>query len=144
MKKVAHILSRKGSDVVAVNVHVTVLEVLQVMSERNIGSVVVKDNNKYVGMVTERDYARKVILLGKSSHETKVEEIMSTGLPRITPESSIETCMHIMSDNNIRYLPVFDSHDELCGIISILDVINEAIHFHKETIEQLHNYIQSA
>ncbi|MBN8836037.1 MAG: CBS domain-containing protein [Sphingobacteriia bacterium] len=144
MKKVAHILSRKGTNIIAVNIHSTVLETIQVMAEKNIGSVVVKENNKYVGLVTERDYARKVILLGKSSGETTVEEIMSTGLPRITPESSIETCMHIMSDNNIRYLPVFDIHDELCGIISILDVINEAIHFHKETIEQLHNYIQSA
>ena len=144
MKKVAQILSRKGNKVISVNTHTTVLETLQLMADKNIGSVAVLENNKYVGLLTERDYARKVVLLGKSSGETPVEEIMSTGLPRITPESSIEASMRIMSDNNIRYLPVFDNHDELCGIISILDVIDEVLHSQKETIEQLHNYIQSA
>ncbi len=143
MKKVAHVLARKGNNVIGVDTNTTVLETLQLMAEKNIGSVAVKENNHYVGLVTERDYARKVILLGKSSGETKVSEIMSKGLPHITPETSIEACMHIMSDNNIRYLPVFDKQGELCGIVSVNDVIYETIHSQRETIEELRSYIQS-
>ena len=143
MKCVKHILSRKGSNVIAVPASTTVLNVLKLMAEKNIGSVVVTENDKYIGLVTERDYARKIILMGKHSDDTTVGEIMGTNLPKITPESTIETCMLIMSDSNIRYLPVFDQEDELCGIVSINDVIYETIHSQKETIEQLHSYIQS-
>ena len=143
MKCVKHILSRKGSNVIAVPASTTVLNVLKLMAEKNIGSVVVTENDKYIGLVTERDYARKIILMGKHSDDTTVGEIMGTNLPKITPESTIETCMLIMSDSNIRYLPVFDKEDELCGIVSINDVIYETIHSQKETIEQLHSYIQS-
>jgi IMP dehydrogenase len=112
------------------------------MADKNIGSVMVMENGEYLGVMTERDYARKVILKGKASAETLVKDIMSTGLPRITPDNSIETCMHIMSESNIRYLPVFDN-DHVCGIISITDVVTETILSQKETIEQLQNYIQS-
>ncbi|MCQ6961545.1 CBS domain-containing protein [Mucilaginibacter aquariorum] len=143
MKSVKHILARKGSNVIAVPAQTTVLNVLKLMSEKNIGSVVVTENGKYIGLATERDYARKIILMGKHSDETVVSEIMSNDFPKITPESSIDTCMVVMSENNIRYLPVFDAADELCGIVSINDVIYETIHSQKETIEQLHSYIQS-
>jgi CBS domain-containing protein len=144
MKSVKHILTRKGSAVVAVPANTTVLNVLKLMAEKNIGSVVVNnDDDEYIGLVTERDYARKIILMGKHSDETIVGEIMSTNLPHITPKSSVETCMIIMSENNIRYLPVFDDEKQLCGIISINDVVYETIHSQKETIEQLHSYIQS-
>jgi CBS domain-containing protein len=143
MKSVKHILARKGSNVIAVPAQTTVLNVLKLMSEKNIGSVVVTENDKYIGLATERDYARKIILMGKHSDETVVSEIMSNDFPKITPESSIDTCMVVMSENNIRYLPVFNAADELCGIVSINDVIYETIHSQKETIEQLHSYIQS-
>jgi CBS domain-containing protein len=143
MKSVKHILARKGGNVIAVPAQTTVLNVLKLMSEKNIGSVVVTENGKYIGLATERDYARKIILMGKHSDETIVSEIMSNDFPKITPESSIDTCMLVMSENNIRYLPVFDTADELCGIVSINDVIYETIHSQKETIEQLHSYIQS-
>lgn len=143
MKSVKHILARKGSKVIAVAASTTVLNVLKLMAEKNIGSVVVTEDDNYLGLVTERDYARKIILMGKHSDDTTVGEIMSTGLPRITPKSSIEACMHVMSDNNIRYLPVFDDEDKLCGIISINDVVYETIHSQKETIEQLHSYIHT-
>jgi CBS domain-containing protein len=143
MKSVKHILARKGSAVIAVPADTTVLNVLKLMAERNIGSVVVTDNGQYIGLVTERDYARKIILMGKHSDETTAGDIISTNLPRITPKSSVESCMIIMSENNIRYLPVFDEAEELCGIISINDVVYETIHSQKETIEQLHSYIQS-
>jgi CBS domain-containing protein len=142
MKKVSQILSRKGSSVVTITPDITVLDALKQMAEKNIGSIVVLENGQYVGVLTERDYARKVILKGKSSTTTLVHEIMSTGLPRITPDNSLETCMQIMSENNIRYLPVFEN-DQLCGIISINDVIKETILTQKETIEHLQNYIHS-
>jgi CBS domain-containing protein len=142
MKKVSNILVRKGSSVVAIDGGTTVLEALKLMSDKNIGSVVITEDGSYAGLLTERDYARKVILHGKSSLETQVREIMTTGLPRVLPTNSVETCMHIMSESNIRYLPVF-SEDQLCGIISISDVVTETILSHEETIEQLKSYIQS-
>ena len=142
MKKVSQILKRKGTNVVTITPDITVLDALKQMAEKNIGSIVVVENGQYVGVLTERDYARKVILKGKSSTTTLVNEIMSTGLPRITPDNSLETCMQIMSENNIRYLPVFEN-DQLCGIISINDVIKETILTQKETIEHLENYIHS-
>lgn len=142
MRKVSHILSRKSVAVITVTPDLPVINALQLMADKNIGSVMVMDGEEYLGIMTERDYARKVILKGHSSTETLVNEIMSTGLPRITPDNSIETCMHIMSDNNIRYLPVFEN-DKVCGIISINDIVTETIRSQKETIEQLHKYINS-
>ena len=143
MKKVSNILERKGSAVVTIDSSTSVLDALRLMDDRNIGSVVVTDENgRYLGLLTERDYARKVILKGKSSNETSVQEIMTTNLPHLIPDNSVETCMHIMSENNVRYLPVFKG-GELCGIISINDLVTETILSHEETIEQLRSYIQS-
>jgi CBS domain-containing protein len=143
MKKVSNILERKGSAVITIDSSTSVLDALRLMDDRNIGSVVVTDENgRYLGLLTERDYARKVILKGKSSNETSVEEIMTTNLPHLIPDNSVETCMHIMSENNVRYLPVFKG-GELCGIISINDLVTETILSHEETIEQLRSYIQS-
>ena len=142
MKKVADILHRKGADVIAVSPDTTVIDALQLMADRNIGSVLVMTENHYVGLLTERDYARKVILKGKHSDDTLVEEIMSIGLPRITPDNSIEVCMHLMSENNIRYLPVFEN-DSICGIISINDVVKETILSQEETITQLKDYLHA-
>jgi CBS domain-containing protein len=142
MRKVSHILQRKGKTVVSVEPDLPVLKALELMAEKNFGSLMIMKNDEYLGIMTERDYARKVVLKGKSSTETFVKDIMSTGLPRITPDNSIETCMHIMSESNIRYLPVFEN-DKVCGIISITDVVTETIISQKETIEQLKNYIQS-
>lgn len=142
MKKVSNILKRKGSNVITISPDIIVLDALKQMAEKNIGSIVVEENGNYIGLLTERDYARKVILKGKSSTTTLVKEIMTTGLPRITPDNSVDTCMQIMSENNIRYLPVFEN-DQLCGIISINDVIKETILTQEETIEHLQNYIHS-
>jgi CBS domain-containing protein len=142
MKKVSNILKRKGTNVITITPDITVLDAIKQMAEKNIGSIVVVENNEYIGLLTERDYARKVVLKGKSSTSTLVKEIMTTGLPRITPDNSVDTCMQIMSENNIRYLPVFEN-DDLCGIISINDVIKETILTQKETIEHLQNYIHS-
>ena len=142
MKKVSNILARKGNNVVAIDGSTTVLDALKLMADKNIGSVVITESGAYAGLLTERDYARKVILQGKSSLETQVREIMSDECPHIIPENSVETCMHIMSENNLRYLPVF-KEGKLCGIVSISDIVTETILSHEETIEQLKSYIQS-
>ena len=143
MRTVAHIFKRKGHHNVTIDTGVSVLEALKIMSEKNIGSVIVVDSEgKYCGLATERDYARKVILLGKSSGETPVSEIMLEHLPRITPEHTLEECMSIMTAHNIRYLPVF-KNNEFYGVISVLDIVKETILAQQETIDQLHSYIHS-
>ncbi|MEI8060571.1 MAG: CBS domain-containing protein, partial [Ferruginibacter sp.] len=96
MKKVSHILNRKGSNVITISPNITVIDAIKEMAEKNIGSIVVTENGTYIGLLTERDYARKVVLKGKSSTNTFVSEIMTTGLPRITPENTVDTCMQIM------------------------------------------------
>jgi len=142
MKKVADILARKHRDLISVAPSHTVLDALKIMSDNNIGSILVLENDEYKGLMTERDYARKVILKGKSSTDTIVEEIMSTDLPQISPDSSIDECMQLMSVNNIRYLPVFQGQ-QLMGIISVNDVIKAVIASQAETISHLQSYIHS-
>ena len=143
MKKVKDILARKGSNVTQVNPDTSVLEALTIMADQNIGSVVVMEGEKFIGIVTERDYSRKVVLKGKSSTDTKVSEIMSTDFPRITPTDTVEQCMQLLSANNLRYLPVFDG-DSLAGIVSINDVVKETIITQQETISQLKDYLHAS
>ena len=143
MKKVTDILARKGKNITNVSAGTSVLDALKIMADQNIGSVVVMEGDQYVGILTERDYSRKVILKGKSSTDTKVGEIMSSDIPRITPSDTIDYCMQLMSDKNIRYLPVFDG-DSLSGIISINDVVKETILAQQETITQLKDYLHSS
>jgi CBS domain-containing protein len=140
MNKVSDILMRKGVSAIAVNPDTPVIEALQIMAEKNIGSVLVMDAGEYLGIITERDYSRKVILKGKNSHDTKVAEIMSTDLPAVKPDDSVEHCMQLMTDKNIRYLPVFDK-ESLAGIISISDVVKQTILSQQETINHLNEYI---
>ena len=143
MKKVADILSHKGSHITSVSPQTTVLDALRIMADQNIGSVLVTEgNNHYLGIMTERDYSRKVILKGKSSTDTPVSEIMSKDFPAVKPADTVEFCMQLMSDKNIRYLPVFEG-DSLCGIISINDVVRETILTHEETITHLKDYLHS-
>jgi len=142
MKKVGDILSRKGSDAITVSPDATVLDALKIMAEKNIGSVIVMSEGRYQGIITERDYSRKIALKGKSSTDTTVADIMSTQLPNISPEDTIERCMELMSDKNIRYLPVF-KNNELKGIISMTDVVKETILSQQEMINHLENYIHS-
>jgi CBS domain-containing protein len=113
------------------------------MADQNIGSVVVMENGQYLGIVTERDYSRKVILKGKSSTDTPVTEIMSADLPPVGPSDTIEHCMQLMSDKHIRYLPVFEGK-QLVGILSISDVVKETILSQEETITQLKDYLHSS
>ena len=142
MNTVASVLARKKLAPVSVSPDTTVNEALRIMAEVNIGSVMVLQGDKYQGIVTERDYSRKVVLKGKSSTGTKVSEIMSTDLPSVKPSDSIEHCMELMTKLNIRYMPVFDNN-QLAGIISMSDVVKETILSQKETINQLQSYISS-
>src|SRR5579862_3670186 len=137
MKKVSDILSHKGRRIVSVGASTSVIEVLKIMAEQNIGSVMVMDGDRYLGLMTERDYSRKVILKGKSSTDTEVSEIMSDDLPSVALHDTIEFCMQLMTEKNIRYLPVFEN-DAVCGIISINDLVRETILTQQETITQLH------
>ncbi len=143
MKKVSDIFKRKGFSNVTIEPTATVREALRLMAEKNIGSVVVMQDGAYIGLFTERDYARKVILHGKSSNELTVAEIMSEYLPRVSQENTMEECMEIMTNHNIRYLPVFDD-ERYTGVISIIDVVKETIHDQKVRIEQLQDYIHGA
>ncbi|MGN6417911.1 MAG: CBS domain-containing protein [Pseudobacter sp.] len=142
-KKVTDILLRKGSNITTVTPGTSVLEALQIMADQNIGSVMVMENGKYLGIMTERDYSRKIILKGKSSTDTTVNDIMTSDFPRVTPADSIDYCMQLMSDKNIRYLPVFEL-EHVIGIISINDVVKETILSHEETITQLKDYLHSS
>jgi len=140
MKKISAVLARKGVSPISVPPNTTVLEALRIMDEKNIGSVVVMENGNYLGIITERDYSRKVILKDKHSSDTLVSEIMSDDLPSVQPEDSIEHCMALMTSKNVRYLPVFEE-GRLTGIISMSDVVKETILAQKEMISHLESYI---
>ncbi|MEO7531432.1 MAG: CBS domain-containing protein [Sediminibacterium sp.] len=142
MRKVSNILQRKGNAVTTVSPDTTVIEALKIMSEQNIGSVVVMDKETFLGIMTERDYSRKVILMNRHSSDTPVGEIMTKDFPAVKQTDSIEACMQLMSENHIRYLPVVEN-GKLAGIISINDVVTETISNQEETISHLQNYIQS-
>jgi CBS domain-containing protein len=142
MHSVTKILAGKASLPVTVTPETTVYEALNIMAKKNIGSVIVMENNTYLGIVTERDYSRKVILKNKNSTDTPVSEIMSTDLPHLSAKSTIDECMEIMTKNNIRYLPVFNS-DNLIGIISMSDIVKQTILVQKQTIDDLNSYIYS-
>lgn len=143
MKKVSDIFKRKGTQNISIDIAAPVLEALKLMADKNIGSVVVMHEDQYRGLFTERDYARKVILHGKNSSDLTVGEVMSEYLPKIGLNATTEECMEIMSNHNIRYLPVFEA-DNYIGVISIIDVVKEDIMEQKNQIEDLQNYLHSA
>jgi CBS domain-containing protein len=142
MNRIKNILSRKGHNAISVSPDTSVIDALKVMAENNIGSVVVMQDGKFMGIITERDYSRKVILKGKNSTDTKVSEIMTAEFPDLKPSDTVEHCMELMTQSNIRYLPVFEEK-KLTGIISISDVVKETIIVQQETIAHLDNYINS-
>ncbi|HEX4851765.1 MAG TPA: CBS domain-containing protein [Puia sp.] len=143
MKKVSDIFFHKGRKITAVSPNTTVLEALKIMADQNIGSIMIMEGTRYLGIMTERDYSRKVILKGKSSTDTKVTEIMSEDLPNVTPDATVEYCMQLMSERNIRYIPVFENN-ALVGIVSINDLVRETILTQQETISQLKDYLHAS
>ena len=142
MRKVSNVLQRKGNRVATVPPEMTVIDALKLMAEQNIGSVVVMKEEKFAGIMTERDYSRKVILKGRHSSETKVGEIMTTDFPYVSMNDTVESCMQLMTYHSLRYLPVIEN-EQLVGIISINDLVTETILTQAETINQLQSYIQS-
>ncbi|MDQ2719180.1 MAG: CBS domain-containing protein [Bacteroidota bacterium] len=142
MDIVNDILSRKGGRAITVLPDTSVLDALKVMAENNIGSLVVMENENFMGIITERDYSRKVILKGKNSHDTKVSEIMTSNFPELKPSDTVEHCMELLTKNNIRYLPVFSEH-HLKGIISMSDVVKQTVISQQQMIDHLDSYINS-
>jgi CBS domain-containing protein len=141
-KTVSHILGHKGQDVWSVSSDMTVFDALSMMADKNIGALVVIDDKTVTGIVSERDYARKVVLLGKDSKETRVAEIMTPNPITVSAETSVESCMELMTDNRFRHLPVIDDA-ELVGVISIGDVVSAVIEEQSFLIDQLEGYITS-
>ncbi len=141
MNCVSNILKNKGTEVWTIYEYDTVYKSLEVMAEKDVGALVVIDSvGRTVGIFSERDYARKVILKGKSSLATSVNELMITDLHRVKKEDSIEDCMRLMTEKKTRYLAVVDD-DKLVGLVSIGDVVNQLLSHQKFTIEELTHYI---
>jgi|SRR5436190_6925373 len=138
--KVSNILKVKGNNVYSVTGQVSVFEAIKEMSEKNIGAILVIENEKLTGILSERDYARKIVLKGKLSRETLVKDIMTENVLTVTTDDTIEKCMAIMTEKHIRHLPVVENNKVL-GMISIGDVVNGIIETQKETIAHLQNYI---
>ncbi len=140
MATVRQILHAKGHDVATIDPDATVYNAIKKLADENIGSLVVMDDEKIVGIVTERDYARNVILKGKASPTTLVKDIMSTRVVCVGPEQSVEECMAVMTDKAIRHLPVLESK-RLVGMVSIGDLVKSIIGDQKFIIDQLEHYI---
>jgi CBS domain-containing protein len=141
MGKVKDILGRKGNAVFFVEPQIMVYEAIEQMCERNIGGLLVVEHEKLLGIFTERDYARKLILKGKGSKDTPISEIMTKNPFTVSPSTSIDECMQMMTNKHIRHLPVVDDDDKLVGMISIGDVVRFIIEEQKSIIEHLENYI---
>ncbi len=140
MSTVHDLLTVKGNTVWALTPEDSVFDAIKLMDDKSVGALAVVHNGKLSGILSERDYARKVILKGRSSKETRVKEIMTTQVYYTVPDQSIEACLVMMSNRHIRHLPVM-RNDRLIGMISIGDVVKEIIREQKMKIEQLENYI---
>jgi CBS domain-containing protein len=141
MGKVRNITQTKGNAIFSVPSTVTVYTALELMLEKSIGALLIVDNGNFVGIFTERDYARKLILKGKSSKETLIGEVMTEKPITVTPDTSIEECMQIMTARKIRHLPIMDE-GKLSGLISVGDVVKFVIEEQKSIIEHLEQYIK--
>jgi CBS domain-containing protein len=137
---IRNLLRSKGSEVWWLPPDATVYEAIALMAEKRIGAVLICEEGRPVGIVSERDYARKVILMGRSSKETRVSEIMSSPLITVTPDHTVDECMRIMTERRVRHLPVLEG-DRLVGIVSIGDLVKAIISAQAQTIRQLSDYI---
>jgi CBS domain-containing protein len=142
MKTIRQLLEGKSGGLCTIGPDASVLDALKLMAEKNIGALLVVENDKLVGILSERDYARKVILQGKSSHDTPVKEIMTAGAVCVQPGNTVEECMALMTDRRVRHLPVIEN-DKLLGVLSIGDLVKETIAEQQLTIKQLESYIRS-
>ena len=142
MRTIKHILDRKSRELAIIEPEKTVFEALKLMADKNIGSVIVMDGTQYLGILSERNYARQVVLLNKSSKQLPVREIMRTDLPKLSKNDPIEKCMEIMTQLNVRYLPVVEN-ETLIGLISVKDLLDEVLLHQKDVIENLTHYINT-
>jgi CBS domain-containing protein len=139
---VGHLLDRKGRAIYFVEPEDPVLEAIQLMANHHVGALLVMRGDELLGIVSERDYARKVILLGRSSSETPVGQIMSSPVITVSLDSTVDECMRLCTDQRIRHLPVVEGH-RVVGVVSIGDLVKAVIHDQQQTIEQLESYIHS-
>lgn len=142
MKTVNQLLQDKKSGVLSVTPETSVFDALKLMAEKNVGALLVMSDGALRGIMSERDYARKVILLGKSSQEITVREIMSEKVVSVTPKHNVEECMALMTGRRIRHLPVIDD-GKVIGVLSIGDLVKTVIEMQQQTIQQLKSYIHS-
>lgn len=142
MKSLNQLLSAKGNQVFSIRPDAKVIEALQLMAQKDIGALVVIDGDKLVGIMSERDYARKVILHGKSSQDVTVRDIMTREVITVDPAQTVEQCMALVTQKRIRHLPVCEG-DKLLGVLSIGDLVKEVIAEQEQTIKQLESYIHS-
>lgn len=142
MKTVSQLLQVKGSAVLSVTPESSVFDALRLMAEKNVGALLVMSDGTLRGILSERDYARKVILLGKSSHELAVRDIMSDKVVSVTPGQTVDDCMALMTGRRIRHLPVIDN-GRIIGVLSIGDLVKAVIEEQQQTIQQLESYIHS-
>ena len=140
MTTVREILQDKGTDVFTIAPDKTVLDALTLMAEKEVGALIVVDDDGVCGMVSERDYARKVVLKGKASRDTAIRDIMTSKVCYVSPDNRIEECMALMTDKIVRHLPVMEN-GELTGIVSIGDVVKSVISDQEFIISQLESYI---
>ncbi|MDQ0011523.1 CBS domain-containing protein [Luteibacter jiangsuensis] len=140
MQQVKHLLATKGTAVFAVAPEAPVYEAIQQMAEKNVGALAVIRGSELVGIVSERDYARKVILKDRSSRDTPVADIMTTSVVTVAPDASVDECMRLCTDGRLRHLPVLDG-GRVVGMVSIGDLVKATISEQKETINQLESYI---
>ena len=143
MTTVRSVLQSKGSSIWSIVPDALVFDALKVMAEKNVGALLVMEGNQLVGIFSERDYARKVVLKGESSHNIAICNVMTSGVISVAPDQSIEDCMALMTGKHIRHLPVLEN-SKLVGMISIGDVVKAIISQHEDTIKQLENYITGA
>ena len=137
---VGAILQNKGKSIFSIDPEETVFEAIKLMAHKNIGALLVMSGEKLVGVMSERDYTRKIALRGKSSKDTKVGEIISTPVVSVTPNHTIEECMRLMTEHRFRHLPVLDG-EKVLGVISIGDLVNWIISTQNATIRQMEEYI---
>jgi len=142
VKTIQQLLEAKGREVCSVGPETSVYDALQLMADRGIGALMVCRDERPVGIMSERDYARKVILAGRASKDTPVGDIMTTRVVCTSPQRTVEECMALMTDKRVRHLPVID-HKKLAGIVSIGDLVKAIIHEQQFIIEQLEHYITS-